>query len=116
MERIKIRNYKEEYDIYYLKNKRDTYTPVGHFTSCVGKIMHSRVPLLNARIDPTVLSPIKTAVQKMYDNKKLTQFDIMRHVVAVNKKDKSISEWVECKITAGDKKLVTGWCCLDYLR
>jgi len=114
LEGIKTRGYGNEYDVYYLKNKGDTNTPVGIFTSSAGLKMYSTAKRLNVRTGPTVLSPVKIIVNNIVDGKR-TQFEIGKNAVAVSKSDKQITMWAECKITSG-KKILTGWCCLTYLR
>ena len=114
MEEIKTEGYKSEYNVYYLKNKGDTHTPAGIFTSHTGSKMYSTVKRLNVRTGPTVLSPIKTFVNDIVNNER-TEFTINKTAVTVRKSDKQLTLWAECEIKSGDRFL-TGWCCLTYLR
>lgn len=114
MEGIKAKGYRNEYDVYYLKNKGSTHTPAGIFTSYTGLKMHSTVKRLNVRTGPTVLSPVKTFVNDIVNNER-TEFIVNKTAVAVRKRDKQLTLWAECKIKSGDGFLI-GWCYLKYLK
>ena len=114
MEETKTGVHESEYDIYCLRHKGSTHTPVGIFTSYAGQKMHSTVKRLNVRTGPTTLSPVKTIVNDIVNNKR-TEFEIGKTVAAVRKSDKQLTLWAQCKIKS-EKQFITGWCCLSYLR